>query len=429
MPRGWFVIVVATVAGCHGPSVSVTTPAPMPSAAPTSTDLPVVTPTRIEPPLASLPSLDAKTADPAKLFAADAKGFRGLTDGSCVLLAAQHSPVANVLDRENAMPVVTVTSKKQPCPNGASDQLLRDARFLAAVEARNSYAADALERFYQLADAEGRTELLTMGLKSFDELRSEAAKYRGVGLPVPDEDDLTRQRSKLLGDVETAEAAIKLLNAELQARLGLSVRGDERLWPTGPFTISATPVDAEAAVQVALEQRADLRLLRRLYHGLSAETLPAVRQQMQSYNGLAGIPPVPGVMRRQAERVTAELRAAAESEVELRREQLFALTADREKLAAAEVRAAAVQMASAARRVALAKGRAEGWQTKVEKAKKDDKAFDRLPLELEWYKARADVVQEVMAWHRWSAKLRAAQGAFGWAAAGDLPENSAAGRN
>lgn len=427
MRRGWFALGLTFAVGCHGPSVSVSTPAPMPSAMETMIELPAATPTRIEPPLDTLPSLDAKTADPAKLFAANARSFRGLTDPACVTLAAQTSPVGNLLDRENAMPVVKVSAgKKQPCPDETNDQLLRDARFLAAVEARNKNAADALERFYQLADGEGRTELLTAGLRSFDELRALAPKLRAVGLPTPDDEELTRQRSKLLGDIEAAEAAIKLLNVELQARLGLSVRGDERLWPTGPFTISAEEIDAEAAVQVALEQRADLRLLRRLYHGLTADTLPTVQEQLRGYNGLAGtataMPQLPW-MRRQASKVTDQLKAATESQVAVRKEQLFALTAEREKLAAAEVRAAAVQMASAARRVALAKARVEGWQAKVEKAKREDKPFDRLPFELEWYKARAEVVQEVMAWHRWHAKLRAAQGAFGWAAAGTVPQN------
>lgn len=420
MPRGWFVLLLGMVAGCHGPSVSVMTPAPMPSAADAVIELPMATPTRIEPPLTGLPNLDAKTADPAKLFAVTATSFRGLSEKACSLLAARRSPIGNLLDRENAMPVVKVTAKKLPCPDDANDQLLRDARFLAAVEARNKAAADALERFYQLADGEGRTELLTAGLKSFDELRALVPKFRAVGLPTPDDEELTRQRSKLLGDIEGAEAAIKLLNVELQARLGLSVKGDERLWPTGPFDISADVIDAEAAVQIALEQRADLRLLRRLYHGLTPDTLPTVQDQLRNLNGFAG---APGVVRRPVEKLTAQLRAATESQVAVRKEQLFALTAEREKLAAAEVRAAIVQMASAARRVALAKGRVEGWQAKVEKAKTDDKPFDRLPLELEWYKARAEVVQEVMAWHRWHAKLRVAQGVFGWDAAGEISVN------
>lgn len=427
MRRGWFALGLAAAVGCHGPSVLVSTPAPMPSAAAAAVELPAAAPTRIEPPLATLPTLDPKTADPAKLFAADAKGFRGLTETACATLAAQASPVGNLLDRENAMPVVTVSAgKKKPCPDESNDQLLRDARYLAAVDARNKDAADALERFYQLADGEGRTELLSAGLKAFDELRALAPKFRAAGLPTPDDDELTRQRAKLLGDIEAAEAAIKLVNAELQARLGLSVKGDERLWPTGPFTISGDAVDAEAAVTVALEQRADLRLLRRLYHGLSADTLPTVQDQLRGVNGLAGTAPaVPQLpfLRRQSKKLTDQLRATTESQVAARKEQLFALTADREKLAAAEVRAAAVQMASAARRVALAKSRVEAWQAKVEKAKKEDKPFDRLPLELEWYRARADVVQEVMAWHRWHVKLRAAQGAFGWAAAGSLPAN------
>jgi hypothetical protein len=409
MPRGWPVALIACVVGCHGPSVVVTSPPPSAAPPAVSTDLPAVTPAKIEPPLDSLPTIDPKNADATKLFSANAASFRGLSEQACAALAAQQSSVGNLLDKENAKPSVRIVTKRQPCPEEASDQLLRDVRELAAAEARNRDAAEAVERFYQLADAEARTELLAAGLKSFDELRDLAPRARAAGLPVPDEDELLRQRSKLLGDVEAAEAGIRLLNVELQARLGLSVKGDERLWPTGSFEISADPPDVEAAVQTALEQRPDLRLLRRLYHGLTADTLPAAREQLRNVNGLAGAA-APPFARRQARRVTEQLNAAAEGEVNVRKEQLFALTAEREKLAAAEVRVAAVQMASAARRVALAKSRAESWQAKIEKVRKDDKPLDRLPLEAEWYKARAEVVQEVMAWHRWHAKFRAAQG-------------------
>jgi hypothetical protein len=156
-----------------------------------------------------------------------------------------------------------------------------------------------------------------------------------------------------------------------------------------------------------------LQFLRALHLGADAETLPLVGDQLKTFHALAGsaASPVPGLLTRsRGEKFTAELKAASKAEIEIRKQQLFELIAGREKLAAAESRTAALQMAGAARRIALAKGRAESWRSKIDTATKDEKPYDRLLLELEWYKARADLVQEVMAWHRWHARFRAAQG-------------------
>jgi hypothetical protein len=413
MPRaaGWFILFFAV--GCHGPSVVVSPSAPRPTAPAIEVALAPTQPNRIEPTLANVPALDARTADPAQLFAANASSFQGLGESACIVLAAKQSPFGNLLDRENEKPSIQILLGKRDCPDRARDDLLRELRHLAARDARHRDAAEAVDRLFQLADAEARTELLSAGLRSFDELRSLAPRLRAAGLPVPEDDDLTRQRAKLLVDLEAAEAGIKLLNVDLRTRLGLPVKGSERLWPTGPFEIVATAPDTEAAVGIALERRADLQFLRALHLGANSATLPLVGDQLKTFHALAGAtaPPIPRLsMPSRGARFAAELKAASNAEVEIRRQQLFELIAGREKLAAAETRTAALQMTGAARRIALAKGRAESWQTKIEKAVKEDKPYDRLLLELEWYKARADLVQEVMAWHRWHARFRAAQG-------------------
>ncbi len=394
----WCLLLIAC--GCRVPRVATMAHAPMPSVQPVAVELPIVTPTKIEPDASALPTIDVKTAKPGV-----ASGpFLGLTDEACRALAEQHSPIANQLDKENEAPTVALVTRKQPCPDTKSDELVRQLRYLAAREARNRSAAEALENYYRLADAEGRTELLATGLRTFDQLRDAAPRFRAAGLPnVPDDEEFNRQRAKLLTDAEQAEVGIRTLNMTLKMQLGQSVKGEERFWPTGPFGVSAEPLDVEAAVQTALQSRPDLQFLRAMYHGLSASTLPLVNQQLQSTNGLLGSG-LPMILQKRL----APLRVAAEVEVSHRREQLFLAIADREKLAATEVRVAAVQMESAARRVALAKSRAESYRDKVTKA--GDKLADKLPAEIEWYRARADLIVEVMAWHTWKVKYRAAQG-------------------
>ncbi len=413
MPRLVGLLGLAFFVGCHNPTVMTYSSSPRSTAPAGDYELPTVIPSRIEPTLAELPAIQVETADPHTLFAADEASFRGLDEIACRQLAAQNSPIGNLLDQENEKPRIQLVWKKQPAGNQGGDELIRELRELAAKDARHRDAAEALDRFYQLADAEARTDLLASGLKSFDEFVKLMPRVRDAGLPGLDDDEIRRQRAKLLGDLESAEAGIQLLNVELQTRLGLSVKGNERLWPTGSFEIDGSAIDPEPAVANALSQRADLQFLRALHLGLNAETLPTVAEQLKTFSPLAGsaIPSRPSLLLpRRLEQLTQQLKAATRAEVEVRKRQLYDLIAEREKRAAAEVRTSALQMASAARRVALAKARQETWHKKVEKAKTDQAPYDRLPAEIEWYRARADVVQEVMAWHRWRVKSLAAQG-------------------
>lgn len=357
-------------------------------------DLPTVRPTQLEPAAEKLPIVDTGSAAAGGSAAADA--FRGLDERTCQCLAAKMSSLANGFDAENERVGLALVRRKQ-CPPGPS-AVLSDARYHAAIHARNTTAAEALESYYKLADTEAKADLLARGLTTFDKLRAEAAKLRTAGLPAPAADDLLRRRVQLLLDAEQADSGIRRLNIDLKARLGLDVSGPERLWPTADLNVVPAPIDADAAVQTALETRADLRLLRGLYHGLNAETLDAVREQLSMLR-----PPVPFARRLD---VAA---ASAAAEIETRRKQLYAMIADRERQIGAEVRAAVIALDSAAKRVALANRRAVETH-----GKPADKAAETLQAELEWYKARAELMTEITAYHQARVKLRAVQGLLGW---------------
>jgi hypothetical protein len=412
------VLLLLLLAGCHLPSVAVVRKNGPAIAEREAPSLGPVLPSTLENYGALLPTIDPRTAQPSQLSTQGGANFLGLTDDDCRKRAVANSNLAKLLERENDKPQIQLVSKKKPCPETTNEQLRAELRTLAATAIRNSDAATALERFYQLADAEGRTELLSTGMKAFDDYRSLTKRFREAGLPTMDDEELTRQRGKLLSDLERAEAGIRLLNVDLQNRLGLSVKGDERLWPSGDFSVTLASIDTEAEVAKALANRADLQFLRKLHLSLSVDTLPTINAQLQTITSLAGagaspvMPWFPGsrLLEKRTQELKAQLRSAAEAEVAVRREQLFTLIADREKTVAGEVRASVVQMESAARRIALAKSTADTWQAKVDKANRDAKPFDRFPAELEWYRSRAEVLTEVMAWHHWRAKLRAATG-------------------
>ena len=230
--------------------------------------------------------------------------------------------------------------------------------------------------------------------------------------------DLERQRLQMLTQLEQAEAGSALLNIDLKRRLGLSA-SSERLWPGGHFDISAEPVDAEQAVNAALADRPELRGLRAVHAGLTVDTLPQAREQLRATSPLlGGSPPPPRGLARFLFHKRAE--AEARAELEVRKKQLADLIAERERAVADEARAAVVSLNAQTRRVQLARDRLVAWTatradaTKKREANQPGADLLEAQVTLDWLKARAEVVAEVMAWHQARVRLKAAQGWLAW---------------
>lgn len=409
---GIWVAVAVAVAGCRAPGVAPTSQAPAPPSPPL--DLKPVADGSLEPDYQRLPTLDPVAADAAVL--APVPAYRGLTEDVCRREAAARAPLARLLDQENLVP----PTWDGPC-SPVAEEMLREVRAALAAEARNRAAAQALESYFQLADAEGRGDLVRASLPALDRLREIVRKAKADGLQVPvDPDDLDRQRATLLGLLTQADLGAKVFDLELRRRVGFTGKGNERIRPVGPFPVGADLTDLDAAIKLALENRADLRVLRAVYFRLSPETLPAVRDLMRTQPGmtglLAGRPPAAalgGPIRCWMHRhQLAGLDAALAAEVVVRRQQLYDMIAERERQAADDVRAAAAAENAQAKQVALAKWRAEQLLKKLTDAKAQGPLVV-LPAELEAFRARADVVAGVMGWHQARVRLAAAQGLLG----------------
>jgi hypothetical protein len=332
-------------------------------------------------------------------------------------LAARNTSTANLLDDEDRVPV-----SGKDC---ASDRVRQQVRQFTAQELRNQASAAALDRFYQLADAESRSALLRDTLAVLDGLREKAEKAKAAGVRFPlDAGDLDRQRFQLLAQLEQAEAGAKQLTIDLRRRLGLPP-ADDRLWPTGGFEVDPKPVDPAAAAALAVAERPELKAWRALRDGLTPETLPLVREQLRGINPLAlasavGIDLPCGVKLllkiAKCLHITPQPPAATLDELEVRRKQVADVLADREEAVAAEARAAAVALNAQTRRVALTRDRADSLKAKLDDARKQVAAnipgADLLAAqaEMEWLKARAEVAAEVMAWHAARVRLKAAVG-------------------
>jgi hypothetical protein len=399
------------LAGCHFHAPPPAPRQPVPTVGPVTAELPLTRATRTEPDLRTLAKTPVR-----QISASEDATYKRLTEPVCQTLAAKNSASANALDDEGRVP---------PKCETPTDKLKQTVRYFTALELRNRAAADALDRFFQLANAETSTDYLRESFPHLDDLLTKAKGAQAAGVRFPlDVADLERQRSQMLSQVEQAEAGSDLLNIDLKRRLSLPP-GGEHLWPSGEFGISTEVADAEVAVNAALADRPELRGLRAVYANLSADTLPVAREALRAGNPLLGSsPPAPRPL---ALLLLKHCGPNAETlaEVELRRKQLADLIATRERDIADETRAAVVSLNAQTRRVQLSRDRLDARTAKRAEAIKKREANQpgaellEVQVTLEWLKAKAEVMSEIMAWHQARVRLSAAQGWLAWEALGE----------
>jgi hypothetical protein len=417
--RSWWGVwaLVLGVAGCHSPAPVLPRPAAQ-SVPPPAIELPVTAP--------EIPVLDGRglgRSPAAALAGPGGNAFRRLTETDCLRLSAAASAGAALHDDEGLVP------PPARCATPGDD--LRDAlRHHTSLELRNQSAADALDRFHQLADVEARTDVLRKAFPVIDPLLAKATEAQAKSIRYPlDPADLGRQRSQLLSQLEQAELGSRLLNLDLKRRLGLPYHpADERLWPSGDFAVDPTPADPDQAANAALADRPELRGLRALRDGLSPETLPDLRDLLHAASPLLG--PRPAATRLTIAAAARRLLpgrkpdAALLAELETRRKQLADLTAARERLIADEARAAALTLNAQRARAARARDRLVSWDDKLADAVRQREAGQpnaellEAQTRMEWLRAKSELISEVAAWHRARVKLRAAMGWLAWEAAG-----------
>jgi hypothetical protein len=337
-----------------------------------------------------------------------------------------------MLDDENQVPLIggktpyhfDIFATDDPAVREERERLRQTLRYYSALEFRNRSAAAALDRYFQLTDVEGRMGLLHQAFPIIDALieKAKAAKAADVKFPL-EPADLVRQRSQLVTQLEQAELGSRMLNIDLKRRLALpAVPMDDRLWPVGDFTIDPNPVDIEKAVHAALADRPELRGLRALYQGLTPNTLPDARDFLRASNMLLG-QNRPTLLLRWLVRRNANEEPITQAEVDLRRKQIYEVIATQERNVADETRAAALAVNAQIVRAILARDRLKNWEEKLDDAvkKRDAKQpgaeFLEPQVRVEWLKAKAELANEVAAWHQARIRLKAAQGWLAWEAA------------
>ena len=415
----FLVLTLGMVVGCRPlPVVRVYQPSATTPPAPPPTELQSEPLTPLEPDYTKLPMLDPAKAD---VTGATRATPIGVSEATVAKLAAERAPLAAALERENDVPSAVVDDPHQARHSQPSNSLAREIRPLLAADLRNKAAGDSVASFYQLADAEARSEIMRKSIEALDGLRRAVkdAIARGVKPPL-DEDEIDRQRASMIIILGQAELGTKLLETDLRRRIGVPGKTPGRLMPTGEMSISTEATDVEQAVRTGLERRHDLQALRTAYHQLNTENLPEVRDLLRTTPGVPGglgagprLPVFSRIIQRHQAQLLAQLDAVAAAEVEVRRTQLYTLIEEKERAVADEIRAQVAILQEQAKQVGLARWRAEKLLAKVAELKKDKQgALAVVPAELEANRARADVIQAVMAWHQARAKLSSAMGVF-----------------
>lgn len=391
------------------------------------------------PPTAGAPELppatrgdieSAATSGPLPSTSTDSKEkqlYRLLSVPDAQAAALQFAPMADALARErrslaDAHPCCEKKWVRCLLPCHCDDRAnVLKAAILEHTEqdSRNRSAGVAMELFFSIAELEAKDDIAILARSALAVAHDQAKDLADKGFKLPIElASLERQRLEVEADQARLQGALNELNGRLKSMIGQDAMPDsERIWPSADWAIPPSSIDAAAAIQIALQQRAELQLLRRVNCDLDAKTLLVVRAFLKTVNGAMGSSPKSNSPIIHVFEMVCALFSGHSSERSQRSGQLEQLLADRERAVASEVRQALSAMIMNARLMELDRQRAQSWQVRVQEmrdrvARGAATFLELLHAETEWLKARTALIGDIMAWHRARAQLTTAQG--GW---------------
>lgn len=378
--QGWWMIgLTALLAGC-GHAVQ-------PHAC-TAPELPSVARGAVEPDLRGLPEKLPPLPAPA--------AYAALTAAEAQCYAVRAVPVAQLLDiKQRAVPDHGKTAN-------LGSQLLLEA----AAEARNKAAGEALEAFYQLVEAEGRLDLLTLSLNEVRDSLARAEELQAKGLrPAAEPVVLRTGVAQLETDEGGVRVAIVQLNGKLRALLAIC--SDAPIWPVAPLQVGPDAGCIDDAVETGLQHRPDIATLRLLSNNLSFHTLTLTQETLAAVNPGLG-PPSP--MAQLLLAIVAPGRSLTTV-----RQQVATLRAESERQAAEEIRTRFRVVEQRLQIVSLMQQKVKLEEQHLaeleeKKAKGINVETDLGTQRLSVWKAKGDLLHEIVAWEIARVQLRQAQG-------------------
>jgi hypothetical protein len=332
-----------------------------------------------------------------------------LTAYECRYRAVKNAPYAEDLDSHSQNSPTGHPWVRRIRGDAADTEAGRKVRGYLADEFRNQAAGEALDKYFQLAQAESQFDLLA---KSLGELKArladaEEAERRGLadraGI-----DTLRVQVLDLEAKLAELEAGIDGLNAALRAMLGIDPADPRPLLPDDPLQVKPDDVDVNEAVRTGLFYRSDLNLIRTLLAdgGEAADDLAdALLRQISPLLARMKNNPLVGVLVPKDKRTD---QAAT-------RRQLQSVLDARSRQAEAEIRAAALELrghrlAAIAKAAEVRRQDAKRAETQKRAAAGQPVAAELSKAKLDLWKSQGELLNAAIKWNQADAKLRKAMG-------------------
>jgi hypothetical protein len=341
--------------------------------------------------------------------------YRALTPRQCQCLASEASTLGNLFEGDRRSVIASAAKKRKGL--SCSEKLKADILAIAALEARNKSAADALDLYYRIAEAETQRDMSVISLREMNSAVEKLERMRSQGLQVTlDDSELFRQRNELGQKQVDLAGALARLNIELRRQLGFMVDDDTwRIWPMTDLTVVVERQDADEAVATGMQLRPEIALLMHLQHSFDPQTVDVVRQALGSLAGLSGTSESSKSCKLLQQIHLKKEAKQKEAEFPQRKRQLDDYSQSRQQHIAAEIRQSVATIELRLQQIALAKEHLSYASERVRELEGRNTAgksnFLELTLaRLQQQQAKADVVSRVVAWKIADVRLRENQG-------------------
>jgi hypothetical protein len=334
--------------------------------------------------------------------------FCALEEREAQCLAAKNASIANLLDHEAD---VAAAQPQGLCGHKGGSELTSEVLRLEAVYKRNIAAADALEAFLRLLEAEAGADNLEQRGREMNLVLADISRLqeRGIISPVS-KPESEGQRLDLWHRQSELGATVNTLNFQLKNLLGVETVGDARIWPQASLAVTADVPDSQQAVNVALANRADLAAVRLVACSNGDDSEVAARTILQlSGGGLGAAPPPTGCL------ALLLHHGAADDERAARSAQMAELLADRERAARDETLQAIAILEARIAQIAITRQRFAVAQAHLQASEQQQQLTAGAPLGVR--KARLDVLaieqdllHDAIEWKLAVVKLKEAQG-------------------
>jgi hypothetical protein len=337
-----------------------------------------------------------------------------LTAAECACLAAAHSEMALLLEKEAANTRRELHRHRRRGPSELLPGILRDQ----AAEERNNSAEQALVAYYQLADVHLQNTILVESRQELRSMRETVAVLRDAGVPI--DTDLS-ELDRRISDLDRQDAELDVNEARLTARIKTLVAED----PYSPIAIETNcsvdprPVSYELfeAMEIARSNDSQLRAINKFLHHGTTDDLEMGRSLLQVAAPLLGQAPGPiGCLARL--RAWCGHNEQEETELRVRKQQLRELYQLRKNQLDLEVANGIISVRQHFLGVGIARDIFQSWDTRVavlesQRESQLSNYQDLMDAKFNRLKARSDLLHKLMLLEIEHAKLRGSMGLLG----------------